>query len=207
MPSKLTVKQERFAQEYISMGNASAAYRKVYDASKMTDEAIHVSASRVKAKVWLRIQELQKFEAEKYAMTRSEVLKIWAQIATADVNEIVQIRRKSCAHCYEGDFKLVPSVTCQKCGGDGEAYMYITDTRQLTGAARLLYAGAKRTRDGIEVMLRDQDSALVNIARAIAIFDEVKHKPALNLQAVSDSIKSIVDPKEASRVYQSIMQL
>lgn len=206
MSNNLTVKQERFAQEYVISGNASAAYRKVYDASQMTDEAIHVSASRLKAKVWLRIKELQAIEAEQYIMSRAEVLKTWALIATADVNEIVQVRRKSCPNCYKEHLQIQPNMECQKCGGEGEAYIYVTDTRQLTGAARLLYAGARKTREGVEVILRDQDAALVNIARSVGVFGEAEQKPANLQQDLAQSLKGVTDPNEASRIYQSIMR-
>lgn len=205
MDKMLTVKQERFAQEYVSLGNASAAYRMVYDASKMTDEAVHVSASRLKAKVWLRIKELQAAEAEQYKMSRAEVIKQWTQIATADVNEIVQVRRKGCAHCYGGENHPKPNDECQICLGEGEPYIYITDTRCLVGAARLLYAGARKTREGIEVILRNQDAALVNLARAVGIFDEVEKPPAEAHISLQD-IKDITDPCEASKIYQRIMQ-
>jgi phage terminase small subunit len=78
------------------------------------------------------------------------------------------------------------------------------DTRQLTGAARLLYAGARKTREGVEIILRDQDAALVNIARLIGAFKEVEQKPA-DMQSMVERFKNITNPNEASRVYQSIM--
>ena len=43
----LTIKQERFAQRYVELGNASEAYRQSYDAEDMSDEAIRVEASRL----------------------------------------------------------------------------------------------------------------------------------------------------------------
>ncbi len=143
-------------------GNASAAYRNVYNASGMTDEAVHVSASRVKAKVWLRIQELQEVEAEKYSMSRAEIIRQWMQIATADVNDIIQLRRRSCSCCYEHEVRLQPNLECRKCCGEGESYIYIADSRLLTGGARLLFAGARKTKDSVEVLLRDQEAALIN---------------------------------------------
>ena len=43
---KLTLKQEKFCQEYVKNGgNASAAYRSAYNASKMKDETVWVKAS------------------------------------------------------------------------------------------------------------------------------------------------------------------
>ena len=204
MSLNLTIKQERFSQEYVVLGNASAAYRRVYNAAQMTDEAVHVSASRVKAKVWLRIKELQAIEAERYTISRSEVLKIWLQIATADVNEIVQIRRKSCTRCFEGEYKAEPNIKCQKCGGEGEVYIHVADTRHLTGAARVLYAGARKTREGVEVILRDQDAALINLARTLNMFNQPEDKVA-DKATLIENIKKVTDPLEASKIYQQIM--
>lgn len=203
MDIKLTIKQERFAQEYITLGSASAAYRAVYDASNMTDEAVHVCASRLKAKVWLRIKELQEAEAKQYQMSRAEVLNSWMKIATADVNEIVQIRRKCCSDCYGGENHKEPNLDCRRCLGEGEPYIYITDTRFLVGAARLLFAGARKTRNGVEVILRDQSAALVNIARALGVFDGQGYVFSESKSLLD--IKWPQDPVEASKIYQQIM--
>lgn len=45
----LTPKQEAFARAYIETGNASEAYRRSYNASKMKPESIRVNASKLLA--------------------------------------------------------------------------------------------------------------------------------------------------------------
>lgn len=201
---KLTIKQERFAQEYVLLGNASEAYRRVYNASGMTDEAIHVSASRVKAKVTLRIQELQQQEAEKYSMTRAQVVKHWVQVLNADINELVQVRRKSCSYCFDGEIKNEPYPNCSKCLGEGHSYLYVADTRNLSEQGKLLYAGARKTREGIEIILRDKDLALTNIAKALGMFDKPEDKASQTLPDFSID-KFPTDPNEAAKLYQKIM--
>ena len=61
MVQKLTPKQERFCVEYLTTGNASAAYRLAYNAENSKPEGIHVNASKLlkNAKVVLRLQELR----------------------------------------------------------------------------------------------------------------------------------------------------
>ena len=62
MVSKLTLKQERFCQEYTSNGgNASAAYRAAYDAENMKNETIWVKASNLLKldKVTVRVNQIQ----------------------------------------------------------------------------------------------------------------------------------------------------
>jgi len=68
-----------------------------------------------------------------------------------------------------------PSPTCQRCWGDGEERVLVKDTRRLSPAARLLYAGVKRTRDGVSVSMRDQDAALLNVAKHLGMHVE-KHE-------------------------------
>lgn len=48
---KLTAKQEAFCLAYIETNNASEAYRRAYNASKMKDGTVHQTASRLLADV------------------------------------------------------------------------------------------------------------------------------------------------------------
>lgn len=59
--NNLTVKQEKFAQKYVELGNASEAYRQSYAAENMATETIHVAASQLldNNKVAIRVKELQ----------------------------------------------------------------------------------------------------------------------------------------------------
>lgn len=69
--SKLTPKQEKFAQKYIETGNASEAYRQVYNADKMQTETIHVAASQLLGnhKVLARIETLQAASQKRHDVT------------------------------------------------------------------------------------------------------------------------------------------
>ena len=65
-----------------------------------------------------------------------------------------------------------PHAECPNCFGDGRGHVHFNDTRDLTGAAALLYAGAKVSKDGIEVKTHDQGKALENVARHLGMFKE-----------------------------------
>ena len=67
----LTVKMESFANEYITTGNASEAYRRSYNATKMKPQSIHVNACKLLAstKIALRINELRSAIATKHGIT------------------------------------------------------------------------------------------------------------------------------------------
>lgn len=65
-----------------------------------------------------------------------------------------------------------PHPDCPNCFGEGHGYVHFNDTRDLTGPAALLYAGAKISKDGIEVKVHDQAKALENTARHLGMFKE-----------------------------------
>lgn len=78
---------------------------------------------------------------------------------------------------YGYDHTAEPAAECPRCRGDGIGRSHITDTRRLTGAARLLYAGIKETRDGIEAKMHDQMAAIDKLMRHLGMFkDKVEHR-------------------------------
>jgi hypothetical protein len=63
-------------------------------------------------------------------------------------------------------------MECPACHGRGYLRVCLTDSRKVKGAARRLYAGVKQTQNGIEVKMRDQDAALLNIAKYLGMLIE-----------------------------------
>lgn len=68
----LTMKQERFAVEYVQCGSASEAYRRSYDAANMKPETIHRAAVELTshARVFARVAELREQMQEKMHATK-----------------------------------------------------------------------------------------------------------------------------------------
>ena len=68
---KLTIKQEKFALVYFETGNATEAYRQVYDCSNMKPESINrlAKANTDNIIIASRIQELKDKLAKKYEIT------------------------------------------------------------------------------------------------------------------------------------------
>jgi hypothetical protein len=64
----------------------------------------------------------------------------------------------------------VPHPECPECGGDGRGHVHIHDTRKVKGAARLIYAGVKQGKDGTELKIVDQLSALKQVAEHVGLF-------------------------------------
>jgi phage terminase small subunit len=67
-----------------------------------------------------------------------------------------------------------PNPACPRCEGDGIEDVQIADIESLTGPERKLFGGVKMTRNGPEVIIRDQDKARDNIARHIGMLIERK---------------------------------
>ena len=72
MTDKLTLKQEAFAMAYIESGNASMAYKAVYNVNGNTsDNTISVEACKLRntPKITLRILELQELAQVRHSIT------------------------------------------------------------------------------------------------------------------------------------------
>lgn len=63
-----------------------------------------------------------------------------------------------------------PHRECPECGGEGYGTVHIHDTRKLKGGARLLYAGVKQTKEGLEVKMHDPVSALEKVGQHLGMF-------------------------------------
>ena len=86
MSKKLTPKQRKFCEEYVTTGNGSEAYRRAYDVKPNTTvESIAVRASELlrNSNILVIIEELQKQQAEKFEITRSDVAKGYLEIIQA----------------------------------------------------------------------------------------------------------------------------
>ena len=95
MSKKLTVKQEKFANLYVELGNASEAYRQAYNVGEdTTDESVRVLAYRVinTANVRLRVCELQNELGEQFKIRQGYVI---AQLLSVinDVNYTVDLAK------------------------------------------------------------------------------------------------------------------
>lgn len=97
-----------------------------------------------------------------------------------------------------------PNTECPKCEGLGYEKDWIADTTKLEGGARYLYAGFKRTKNGIEILTRNQDEAIANIAKAIGMFnlDSMKNRGLPDPFALNGSSTSV---EEAQAAYKQIM--
>lgn len=166
----LTEKQKNFAFQYAKDWNATkAAARAGY--SEATSGAAG-SALLQKVEILEEIEMWKDINSVKARLTPEWVLYQWKLIAEADPADLVRVEILPCKKCWPGipGAGLPPNPECKKCSGAGENLeVAITPTRLLTGAARRLYAGAKQTKDGIEIKMRDQDAALKSLANYLGM--------------------------------------
>ena len=73
------------------------------------------------------------------------------------------------------DPRKEPSLECPECFGEGTGEVFLQDTRTLSPEARSLYAGVKRTKEGIEVMMHSKQNATQLLMRHLGMLnDKVK---------------------------------
>lgn len=102
MAGGLTPKQEKYVQGLFTGLSQREAYKAAYNCKNMSDNAIDVNACRdaAKPKIALRLKELQDEVKERNMVTVEKVVERWWNIATADPNEILHLRRVCCRYCY-----------------------------------------------------------------------------------------------------------
>ena len=208
----LTLRQRSFATEYlVDFNGTQAAIRAGYSENGAAQIAFVLLSH---AEINEFIQEKAEDRAAAADLSAEWVLRQWRQIASADPNDLIWIRRECCRHChgvfhafqwtefeykaaveaarkhecspkcsqpcsarvipdpaggFGFDLKREPAPDCPVCHGEGNERVMVADTRRLRGPARRLYAGAKQTKDGIEIKMRDQDGALANIAKYLGM--------------------------------------
>ncbi|MGR2681553.1 terminase small subunit [Chromobacterium haemolyticum] len=95
-----------------------------------------------------------------------------------------------------------PNPECPECSGEGRGKIFVSDTRRVKGAARLLYAGVKQGKEGLELKMHDQLAALNKVAEHIGLFrdsaamrraEEMHRAELAAKQAATDKIRRDLD--------------
>ena len=90
--SKLTPKQEAFCHAYIETGNASEAYRRSYNASKMKDATVNRNAHALlkNNKVAARLEDLRSGIQQRHDVTIDKIIRELALIGFSNMLDYVQ---------------------------------------------------------------------------------------------------------------------
>lgn len=85
---------------------------------------------------------------------------------------------------------LLPVHDCPECGGDGQPRTVLKDTRSLSERGAALYAGAKTTKYGIEVLTHSQMDALEKLAKYVGLYEKDNQQKADPLTALLARVAS-----------------
>jgi len=92
------------------------------------------------------------------------------------------------------DKRKPPHEDCPECHGEGRVETFFADTRHLSPAARLVYAGVKEGRDGIEVLTMSKEKASDNLARALGLFKDKEEDPSIKMVS-GDELVQLFDER------------
>lgn len=176
----MTPKMQRFVEGILlDPDNARQAAINAGYSEKGADQTASRLLKNVKVK--RALAEARKARSERTEIEADAVLARWWAIATADPNELIEYRRVCCRGCYGGDItdrtrpidpRMKPDKDCYFCFGEGIGESHAKDTRRLKGSARLLYAGVRETKEGIEIKMHDQPAALMAVAKHLGMLVE-----------------------------------
>lgn len=94
-----------------------------------------------------------------------------------------------------------PNPACPECGGEGRGRVHVHDTRKATGSARILYAGVKQGKDGLELKMHDQLAALDKVAQHVGLFrDQGAAGRAKEMHEIEAEIKRLEIEKRRSEL-------
>ena len=117
--NKLTVKQEKFCQLYIELGNASEAYRQSYSCENMTDKTINEASSKLLKdyKVSTRVLELKQAAEKRHNITVDDI-----------IDQLLENRK----YALEADTVQSSAATAASMG-IAKVLGLVTDKQQLSG--------------------------------------------------------------------------
>ncbi|MDY8137571.1 terminase small subunit [Aquimarina sp. 2201CG5-10] len=165
---KLTKKQKLFATEFVKLGDASAAYRKAYSASKMTSKTINECASKLlkNPKITARVRELQAIAAEvaekEFKIDSKEILNQLNIFRNSRIDEYVEFKNNK---------------------------LTFKDFDKLTGEQLMCIESIKQGRNGIELKLHGKDWTIEKIAKHIGFYekDNNQRKSSLTIFELPDN--------------------
>jgi hypothetical protein len=147
-PRPLTPKQEAFARLYIELSNASEAYRRAYDASKMEPDTINRKAAELlkHGGITARLEELREAHAKRHEVTVDRLVAEAAKVAFANAGDYFE--------WGPGGVKLKPkeSLTVEQQAAISEISQTVTKTE--TGGSMRLRLKLHPKLEAVSALLR-----------------------------------------------------
>ena len=174
---KLTPRQQKFADYYIELGNATEAYKRAgYKASGNSAEAAAARMLR-NVKVKSYIDKRQKDLAQKTGITQERVVEELARIGFAKLTNFVEYRTE----------KTIVGRD-EETGEPIIGYDVLTDVKDSKEVDGSVISEISRGRDGtFKFKLHDKVKALDMIARHLGMYkDKVEHSGEVGIQVAVD---------------------
>ena len=184
MPRNITVKQERFAQEYVKTGNATEAYRLAYNVGSETKPTsiMPIASKTLKHyKVSARVRELQESIAHRNDVSADRVIKEYARLAFADMRDYIKFGKDGDAYL---DWDSMPPEATK-------AIAEITQEQYVEGKG-----SDARTVRKTRFKLHDKKGALDSLAKHLGLFAANENPPPpppvqpILIQVVYDNSRS-----------------
>ncbi len=162
---KLTQKQEAFCLAYLETGNASEAYRRSYNAERMSPPTIWRKACELMSngKVKARIAELTAKATTAAVMTRQEALERLSTVARTDLADLVEFSEYTLGEDGEGK----PII---------QAAWRVKDSVMQDRAKLAAIAELTAGRDGIRVKTHNPIQAIQQLAKMQGWESATKHE-------------------------------
>lgn len=80
-----------------------------------------------------------------------------------------QVIVPDCSGGFGFNARALVAADCPACKGEGHLDVFVQDTDKLSTKGRKLYAGIKQTKEGVQVLMRDQEGALRNLAQYLGM--------------------------------------
>lgn len=94
---------------------------------------------------------------------------------------------------------------CPECCGEGVERVVPRDTSKLSPGGRALYAGVKKTRQGLEVKTQDQGKAMEMLGRVLGAYKDTLDIKALLGVVVQHQPLNTTDPHAAEQAYRRMI--
>lgn len=169
----VTGRRACFVVEYCKDFNATKAYERAgYSPNGAAQAALRLLKD---AEIQEAVEDRKEMMAHVAGLTPEWILHQWMMIASANPSDLVRVVHRPCGGCWAiADPALPVNPDCSTCKGDGIRGVEVTPTADLKGAAKRLFAGALQTRDGVKVLMRDQDAAIRNLADYLGMLNKTK---------------------------------
>lgn len=204
-PDSMTPGMLAFAKEYIRSFNGTAAYMLTHPGVKANTASTEAWRLLRNPKVRAYIEQHREKLATEVDFGREDVIRELVALVKADPNELTQMRHVSCDACWpdQGATPPIwqePNPECLQCQGDGIPRPWFADTRKLSPAARRLFSGVKTSKEGIQILMRDQDGALDKLAKVFGAYELDNKQKAVPLAEAFTQFLSQLHDGQAARI-------